>query len=838
MPTVINIYVDTDVSGGSGDGTSWASAYSSLYSAVLAYASDISSADLIHHYHCRASAGTAEVLSSQSIDFYDYTGSNICNVIVEGVQEHNGIWNDSIYRLGKELGSPNELIRYDLGNFVSFYNLQIYNNNEHYTNRISLRSSGVGSEDGTTVWNKCILKGPSPSASNPSCFYIYDLTNPGKGFFIHNCLIYNWYIGAYINPISASPIYLYNNTIVDNGSYGIRNYGHDVDYTNNLLFGNGTADFQNSSANSYDYNATETAYCRGTNGVDLAAYTAIQIFEDPSNGNYHLTQGSPVIGQGANLTSLGITVDIDGQDRTSWDIGADEYYYFDTTDNLVADDLLAGNVVLETSTIGQTHALDSVDLTSGVVLLESPSVSQEHSLVASDMATQNTTVGTPSVSQGHNLVASDLATQNTTVGSPSVGQGHDLVASDLATQNTTVGTPSVGQEHSLVASDLATQSTTVGTPTLGETPPLVANDLVTQNSTVGTPTIGQDHDLVASDLATQNTIIETSNIGQNHVLGTDDLTSGVITLGTPTVTENISGLIAESIISGNPELESPVIGQDHVLSSSDLTTEAVLIDSPDFVGISVLSAQDLVTQSIIIDSPDLGQSFNLIADNIDALNIILGIPDFSQDHLFDVVDLTTGSILISDPTLIGGQTFALTANDLTTGLPFVSKYGIWAGPVLNWETTEMARNLPYFLLDEVREEIISESNYSDNELYTFIRKAIMRMAPLLDKGSLTNGSYVYDYTCIVSTSDTEYWEVIKWATIYLVLSHYRNKMIAEGIGTSIGIGSERIDTKSLLLTVKNMIDNAKTILNEKVLAHNMHDKQGKIVDLYASDKLW
>lgn len=47
-------------------------------------------------------------------------------------------------------------------------------------------------------------------------------------------------------------------------------------------------------------------------------------FVDYANDNFHLAAGASVIGDGADLTS-DVTDDIDGDTRSDWDIGADEY---------------------------------------------------------------------------------------------------------------------------------------------------------------------------------------------------------------------------------------------------------------------------------------------------------------------------------------------------------------------------------------------------------------------------------------------------------------------------------------------------------------------------------
>lgn len=153
----------------------------------------------------------------------------------------------------------------------------------------------------------------------------------------------------------------------------------------------------------------------------------------------------------------------------------------------------------------------------------------------------------------------------------------------------------------------------------------------------------------------------------------------------------------------------------------------------------------------------------------------------------------------------------------------------------------MAPNLPREFNEEIRTEIIDEAAYSDEEIWTFARKAVERANPLLQGDALVqDGTSVWDYTIAGSTqvNDPAFWEVIKWGTILLLLKHYKHKMIAQGIGVAVGLGSERIDTKSLLLSVKDLVKDAETTLKEKILAYNLVTVQGSVVDLYIREEVW
>jgi len=150
----------------------------------------------------------------------------------------------------------------------------------------------------------------------------------------------------------------------------------------------------------------------------------------------------------------------------------------------------------------------------------------------------------------------------------------------------------------------------------------------------------------------------------------------------------------------------------------------------------------------------------------------------------------------------------------------------------------MAPNLPIYFVEDVRMEIVDQTTYSDNEIYTYARKSINRIAPLIQSDTTAkDGTTVYDFT-VSAAMDDDYWEVIKWATVTYMLKSYKHKMIAEGIGVSVSLGSEKIDTKTPLLTVKDMAGGAEKTLKEKILAYNMTHRQGVAVDLYIRTVTW
>jgi hypothetical protein len=126
-----------------------------------------------------------------------------------------------------------------------------------------------------------------------------------------------------------SPLWIYNNTVINCNGYGIAINGQNAHVKNNLAEGN-KKDFSAYSAWSADsdYNASSDNSSPGTHARKQQTFS----FVDAASKNYHLTASDAgARGAGINLSTdpnLPISTDIDGQLRPysgAWDIGADAY---------------------------------------------------------------------------------------------------------------------------------------------------------------------------------------------------------------------------------------------------------------------------------------------------------------------------------------------------------------------------------------------------------------------------------------------------------------------------------------------------------------------------------
>jgi len=206
-----------------------------------------------------------------------------------------------------------------------------------------------------------------------------NLTNGGSACTVFNNLL----VGAgsmlsgndawmYVHASALGPMKYYNNTLV-NGGFSLDMDGDTVTpytFENNIFIGNGTAwawhqestnqpwstltftnynDFYDLNSNGWNWNgvmyqtlAGWTSGCKGGTGGGSGTCDDASSTSNPNlTSNYYLQSGSPAIGLGANLTSLGITPLNYGAPSTygvgsvfngvarpasgAWDAGAYEY---------------------------------------------------------------------------------------------------------------------------------------------------------------------------------------------------------------------------------------------------------------------------------------------------------------------------------------------------------------------------------------------------------------------------------------------------------------------------------------------------------------------------------
>ena len=338
---VITRYVNTDNSV-SGDGTtnetdgSPDSAYTSLSASLAAEKTDLVAAQNSLVILCEGSTldttGT-ELTTGVWVTTNDYNVTIKPNV----GQEHNGVWDDSKYRI--------QLLHFDSGSIGSFVvdGLQIKELNSLAT--VRLVGGAFSGSVGIQVIKNCLISGGrSTVGSLGTCVYI---TRNGPQIFLYNNMIYVSASSQHNPATSQKAVYsdgsnnlkFYNNTVVGDWVYGF-DVGGPNHLKNNIFSGMLSSSYFGTPTTD-EYNATYDGDASGTGARTNQTFS----FINPSANDYRLSskdKGGVRFGVDVSGDTLltdytqSLTTDIVGTTRTTpWDIGAYQLPYDETEGRVV-----------------------------------------------------------------------------------------------------------------------------------------------------------------------------------------------------------------------------------------------------------------------------------------------------------------------------------------------------------------------------------------------------------------------------------------------------------------------------------------------------------------------
>jgi len=345
---VATIYVNTDVVGGDGNGTSLANAYSSLFAAEAGVGIIAEDSTIL----CYATASTVDTTA----------------VIINGVA-------DGAYVLTIKRGDSNYISRVSNATALMIQDdmihvedmiIEVASMSANYQNPITIDSIKTGTV--SLEIQQCELIGANDGTYRQMGIRVNDADADVS---IHDNIIRNISTsqghgltsGVVVTLGTAT---LYNNTI-EGGTYNINNAGTCA-ATNNVLYNAATAASLGTVTGGY--NGTDYAAAPGSNNqvsINFAGYFV-------SGTDLHIT------GSAADLLDNGVgpgsdanvsTTDIDGDTRSgaTCDIGADEYVAAGGTTHQLSGSadsvsLLSGAIDQDIKLIGSS---DSVSLLSGAI---------------------------------------------------------------------------------------------------------------------------------------------------------------------------------------------------------------------------------------------------------------------------------------------------------------------------------------------------------------------------------------------------------------------------------------------------------------------------------------
>ena len=322
-----NYYVDPDVVGGLGDGSSWANAFSSSNAAETALQRSIASGDNVI-VHCRSNAGSADSTNFE-INGWTTLSDGILYWQVDQADRHSGKWDTSKYRISAS--DVNAISNRE--EFVRFIGLQVEVTSAT-ANGKSVWTQAAAAAGAAIYIENCIFKGhDNDTYSSPVC----NLGDADPAYFIKNCVVYNG--GQHSSTIgircaSTSTSYIYNCTGYNN-YVNFRQAAAGTTYCTNCLGDNSSGnDFVENPGTLYlQYCASNDASADDQDGDGTSGNNRINqtfSFVDAANGDFHLqSSDAGAKDYGTSLASdpnYPFSDDIDGVTRTgTWDIGADEY---------------------------------------------------------------------------------------------------------------------------------------------------------------------------------------------------------------------------------------------------------------------------------------------------------------------------------------------------------------------------------------------------------------------------------------------------------------------------------------------------------------------------------
>jgi hypothetical protein len=318
-------YVDVDVVGGAGDGSSLANAYSSLNAAEAARNADITAGNAVRFLCHNTSGGT----DSTAVRFDGWTtdADSYIKVEADSSYRHAGVWDASKYNMAvtdAELLETRE-------DYVRVIGIQLHITVDANNIGIALYVNIANASNEIRLSN-LIIKGTGTGTGSMQGINVDDANAIVKAW---NCVVYNFisasdagdtsFRGMSFNSCSSADVW---NCTVNDSMRGIYQNAGTVTVVNGLVF-ESADDFVGTITMTYCGSDDDHTGASATNFViTQTADDYAALVTDADGRDYNVTDGSSeLVGTGTDDPG-GATqddTDIAGTTRTStWDVGAFE----------------------------------------------------------------------------------------------------------------------------------------------------------------------------------------------------------------------------------------------------------------------------------------------------------------------------------------------------------------------------------------------------------------------------------------------------------------------------------------------------------------------------------